>query len=344
MKKLKLLGLVIACLLATGLLSGCGEKAPETDTGAETSPPATEEQVSTYPVTIENNDTTLTYEAAPERVVVLNYDAAEIMSALGLEDRVIQLAPADNTLDVVKQEYRSAISKMPLFDEGSINYGVPGLEAILDSNPDFVYGTVYSFMAQNCGEKEDYINNGINIYASESTCVEKPTLENLYNEIITIGEIFDVRERAEEIVAGFREREAAVADAVADSETIPIFVYDYNQGDGTILTTGGSTIEDYLISLAGGKNIFDDLGKRYGSVSAEEIINRNPEYVIVTDYATDVDGQAKADSMKSASEYAEVPAVKDNKFLIVSGMLVWPNMQTLDGLETIAKALHPECF
>lgn len=345
----KKLSILLTLALLLGLLAGCSNaEAPESEPVKDTEPVQSDdrndEENSHYPVTIENNGITSTYESAPERIVAVEYPVAEILVALGLADKIVALAPSMNTIDEVMPEYQETISNIPMFPESGMNNGTPTLEAILAVEPDFVYGTSYSFYESSCGSKEDYAANGINIYATEGTYVENPTLENLYNDIENLGKIFDIEDRATELADSLRARESALIEAVAGVEERSVFVFDFDMGQGIILTTGGTTLEDYMISIAGGKNVFDSLAQQYANVSAEEIIAQNPEYVIVTNYYTSDDGQNKVDSMKNSADFQDVAAVVSDNFLILSGLAVWPSLQSLDALESIAQFLHPEAF
>lgn len=307
---------------------------------------AEEGQTGNYPVTIENNGTTITYEAAPERVVVLSYTTAEVMAALGLEDKIVALAPSMNRIDEVMDEYKDVIAEIPVFDEAGMTNGVPSLETVLSVEPDFVYGSFFSFFPVNCGAAEDYINNGIGIYAADSTWEKEKSLENLYTEIENIGMIFGVEDRAAEIVEDMRAREQAVLDAVADVEKVPVFVFDYDNGDGTYLSTGSTAYASVLVEAAGGANVFADVEDSYATVASEEIISRNPQSVICISYYTEDDGQKKIDTMKESDDFKDVDAIINDSFLSLSGLAFGASagMQSLDSLEAIAQFLHPEVF
>ncbi|MDO4355236.1 MAG: ABC transporter substrate-binding protein, partial [Clostridia bacterium] len=176
-------------------------------------------------VTIDNNDRTTSYEAAPERVVALSYSNAELLAALGLEDKVVAIFPGMYVLDDVSAEYRETVAAMPLITEG-LNRGTPNLETILDQEPDFVLGTYYNFKATSCGTPEDFETMGAHTYANEGTYVSGATLENTYNDILNLGKIFRVEERAEALVASMREQEAEIREKCAALEPVSVFVYD----------------------------------------------------------------------------------------------------------------------
>ena len=72
---------------------------------------ANSNETSHYPIEINSLNQSFVYTAAPEKIVALDYISAQILVALGLGDRIVALAPAMNTIDEVKDEYRTEISE-----------------------------------------------------------------------------------------------------------------------------------------------------------------------------------------------------------------------------------------
>mgnify|MGYP002626883781 CR=1 FL=1 len=291
------------------------------------------------PVVIENMGIETTYEQAPETAVTLSYSIAEIMVALGLQDKIVATAPSMYILDQVSEQYRDAVGALPLL-EG--DYGVPSLETVLDTNAEFVYGDAYSFYASSVGTAEDFQNAGVKIYATEGTYVSDPTFENTYNDILNLGRIFRVEDRAEVLVAELREREAAVAEKVKGLEPVPVFYYDSDTGGGVSMFTIGNTgLQLYMLELAGCKNIFDDVEGDFVFVSWEDVIERDPEYIIVCDYYGSGYAEEKIAEMKANPETAEMDAVVNDRFIVVSGLAMFPSLENTDVVEQLAEAVHP---
>lgn len=292
-------------------------------------------------VVIENNGRTTTYDSVPERVVVLSYSNAETMAALGLEDKVVAAFPGMYTLDDVLPEYQEAVAAMPFITEG-LNSGTPNLETVLDQDPDFVLGTYYNFFPVNCGAPEDYEAAGANVYAQEGTYVAGATLENTYNDILNLGQIFHVEERAQDLVAEMRAQADEITTKLAETEPVSTFVYD--SGEGTMLSIGGVGLENELLTLAGGANIFADQESRYFDASIENIIEANPSAIIVYDYSISADSEQKIEYLKSLSELSEVDAIKNDKIIVLPIYTVFPGMQNVRAIQLMAKGLHPELF
>lgn len=214
----------------------------------------------------------------------------------------------------VLPEYQEAVAAMPFITEG-LNSGTPNLETVLDQDPDFVLGTYYNFFPVNCGAPEDYEAAGANVYAQEGTYVAGATLENTYNDILNLGQIFHVEERAQELVAEMRAQADEITTKLAETEPVSTFVYD--SGEGTMLSIGGVGLENELLTLAGGANIFADQESRYFDASIENIIEANPSAIIVYDYSISADSEQKIEYLKSLSELSEVDAIKNDKIIVL---------------------------
>ena len=73
-------------------------------------------------------------------------------------------------------------------------------------------------------------------------------------------------------------------------------------------------------------------------------MTRNPEYIIIVEYFRDNEAKEKIAYLESVSELAEVTAVKNKNYIILSGVEYFPSLHNADAIETIAKKLHPALF
>lgn len=350
--KTRLIVLLLCLIVALGLCA-CGNNRnaqtssknqtnskQETETaGTNVSGEDVSDSAKNQPVVIENMGIATTYEKAPESAVALSYSIAEIMVALGLEDKIVAVAPSMYILDQVSEQYRETVGSFPLLKG---NYGVPSLETVLATNAEFVYGDSYSFSASSCGMPKDYENAGVKIYATEGTYENKPTFENTYNDIMNLGKIFRMEDRAKELVASLREREAVVKSKVSSLEPVPVFYYDSDTGGGVSMSTiGNAGLQLYMLELAGCKNIFDDADGEFIRVSWEDVIDRDPEYILVCDYYGSGYAEEKIAGLKSNPDTAAMEAVENDRFIIVPGLAMFPSLENTDVVEQIAAAVHP---
>lgn len=332
----RLIALVMSLAMALGLCACAG-------TGRQTDSPSGNDismnENGDKPVVIENMGRPTTYEKAPETAVALSYSIAEIMVALEQEDKIVAVAPSMYMLEQVSDEYRETVGSFPVL-EGS--YGVPTLETVLNTNAEFVFGDAYSFYATSVGTAEDFDAANVKIYATEGTYIKGSNLENLYNDIINAGKIFRADARAEELVAQLREREREVREKVSGLEPVRVFYFDSDSGGGVDMSTiGGIGLQNYMITLAGGENIFADEEAQFFTTSWEEVIDRDPDYIVVCDYYGEDYAKGKINELKTNPETAEMDAVKNDRFVIVPGLAMFPSLENMDVIEQIAEELHP---
>ena len=110
----------------------------------------------------------------------------------------------------------------------------------------------------------------------------------VYQDFYNLGRIFQVEDKAEEIVSAMKAQIAAVEEAVAGQEATPVFVFDMAQEEGAY--TCGNNFTSKLIEHAGGTNIFRDLDTTWATVSWETVVERAPEVIVINDYGGHLPG------------------------------------------------------
>lgn len=299
---------------------------------------------SSYPVTLGNYNQEITLEKEPERVVILTINSAEILAALGKTDNIIGIAKGHNDVQDVLPKYQEVLKDKPY--PKSLNDGIPTLEAILDMKPDMIVMNAYYFNAAKIfGTLEDYTNNGINIYANEGSYVPSCTIENTYNDVRNLGLLFNAKERAEEIVAEMQKNIKDVQEKVEGKEKKKVMSLDSLRDDMFIIS-GGIGLVNNMIEHAGGENIFKDVEKQFGGVNIEEIIARNPDIIVISEYFTETndDAKNKIDYLNSTKELSEVTAVKEGNYVIVPVIATFPGLQNINYITKLAKIIVPDAF
>lgn len=294
------------------------------------------------PVTIENYNMTTEYTQMPTSVVTLTLNSSEIISALGAGDSVVAIARNSNVLEDVLPEYQDGL-KNAEFPE-AINTGIPTLEGMLGLSPDLIVANSYYFNVPTFGTVEDYKGNNANLYITEGSYVAGCTIENTYNDIRNLGAIFGKESKAEELISDMQARIETVTEKVSDRDKVRVMAFD-SMSDDLPIIAGGTGLEQNLLELAGGENIFEDIEKQFGSVSFEEIISRDPEVIIIHDYTNEEgNAQAKIDLLKNAEELADVSAIKNDRFIVIPLFVINPGLQNVNFVEEVAQELHAEAF
>lgn len=342
----KTLALILAISMSVSLFSGCGNN-NEAKNKTSNKQVNNKDNESNNKTTSENNETNreavvinnfeqeTTYEKVPDKVICLDYSMAEILAALGLGDKIIGIEPAMNTPEELEEEYRDIIKSKKVFEDVS-------LEVLLEHEPDLILMPSYYFNMPTFGKKEDFSKAKINLYVAEGTYEKEPSVDNTYNDIENIGKIFNKEEEAKKIIEGMRAQVEAVEEKLKGIEPVSVCIYD--SGTDKAFSAGGTSLENKLVEIAGGKNIFGETKYQFLQVGWEEIIQQNPKVIVVNAYGAVDDGDKKIEYLKSLPELAEVDAVKNNRFIPITLYCTRPGIQNGKAIEIFAKGLHPEAF
>ena len=159
------------------------------------------------------------------------------------------------------------------------------------------------------------------------------SLDDIYKSIYQIGEIFGTNEKASQAVDGLKRRVAYIEARTAASADVKVFLQiDKN----SLYTIGKDSFITDLIRRGGGESLTEDVATAYPKISKETALALNPERIILSE----------SDNNREPNEvFANSPAVKNGKiFRVEADLLSRPGPRIVDGLEQIARALHPEEF
>jgi iron complex transport system substrate-binding protein len=255
---------------------------------------------------------------APSRVVSMAPSVTEILFALGLEEKVVAVTPF---CDYPPE----AQSKTHL---GGMN---PSIEQILALKPDLV-------LAPQDMIQPDLLQH-LDRLKVPTFVLHAAQLEDVLSQIQSIARLFDRSRAGDELAATIRQRTAVVRERT-QSLAHPRVLYVLNTDP--LQTVGPGSFIHQLIELAGGANIAADTSMAYPKFSLEEVLARDPE-VIIFPVGT-VEGIPDEDQQQWR-RWSSLSAVKHNRLVLVPSVLVnRPGPRIVEGLEFLAKAVHPEAF
>src|SRR5690625_513675 len=281
-------------------------------------------------LTLENYGRELVITEKPTKVLTLGPNATELFIALGLEDLVIGKS-LDNHSRAPLPEYAEAYGNIE-----ELTYGSATREAVITSGADLIYGIDWEFGGEGL-DVEELENFGITTYMNSAL-----SLEEMYKEILDLGKVFEVEEKAEAFVANQKERIAAVQEKISDQDPVDVLVYD-SGGDG-VFTVGGTNFATLLIEYAGGKNVFDDIiDKQWTTVSFEEVLARDPDVILIQDYDAPPLEQ-KVKEIKENSVLSELDSVGNENFIVNTLESVLPGNRMAYTIEMLAAEFYPALF
>jgi iron complex transport system substrate-binding protein len=285
-----------------------------------------------FPVTVKSCNREVTFDAPPARAISNDVNLTEMMLALGLRDRMVGYTGVSGwkTLD---EELRQNIAELP---ELSAQY--PTREVLLGAEPDFFFaGWNYGMKVGGEVTPETLEPLGIKTYELTESCIfvgpkAKSSMQDMYNDLLNLGLIFGVEDRAKDLVAGY---EAKLADLTAGVDrTKPLRVFVYDSGEETPFTAGAYAIPTALIEAAGGRNIMDDLDKSWATVAWEPVVERNPEVIVIVNYG-DVTAEQKIAFLEANPAFANVDAVKNDRYVVLEYVEATPGPRNIRAVEKL---------
>ena len=121
----------------------------------------------------------------------------------------------------------------------------------------------------------------------------------------------------------------------------PLRVFVYDSGEDTPFTAGRYAMPTALIEAAGGVNIMDDFEKSWATVTWEEVVERNPEVIMIVNYG-EVTAEQKRDFMMSNPAFADLDAVKNDRFVTLEYVEATPGPRNFQAIKTLAAAFWAE--
>jgi iron complex transport system substrate-binding protein len=298
----------------------------DTPTNPPPSPTATTAaQTEGFPLILEDGlGHIVTLDAPTRRIVSLAPSNTEILYAIGAGD---QLVGRDAFSDYPKEAAQIA-------DVGG-GWGDLNLETIVSLQPDLVLAAELSPPEQ----VQSLESLGLTVYLLKNPV----NLEGMYDNLLTVGQITGHQEQAAALVDSLKQRVAVIEDKLAKIETRPLVFYELDSTEPNApWTAGPGTFIDTLISMARGENLGNVLQGDWAQISVEELLTRDPDVIILGDYTW---GGVTVEDVKARAGWDILQAVKnDHVYIFDDNLVSRPGPRMVDGLEAMAKLLHPEAF
>lgn len=327
----------LAAMALTVQLAGCaaGTTPPASSVVPQTSAP----ENSHYPVTITNYNyagepVTYTYTQAPQRVVAVYQGSIESMIALGLEDHVVASYGLDNE---VKAEWQEGFAQMNY----QADVFAPDKETVTLLQPDLILSWGSLFSEKNLGDTAAWNAKGVGTYMNSNTCPGgSRTLENEYTDLLNLGKIFDVEDRAEALVAEMRQEIESTLQAVEGRPAVRTAVVE--PIGGTVTNYGANTLAGDIVTQLGGQLVQPEGSE----MSKEALVTADPEviFVVYMAYSGEDPETVMASQLAAITEdpaLASLSAVQNGRvYPVMLGDIYAAGPRTVDGIRTIAAGLY----
>ncbi|OCB43576.1 ABC transporter substrate-binding protein [Mycobacterium vulneris] len=328
---LSLLSVTLSLTVACGYPDSAGDDRAHQEAVGPTS----------YPLSIENCGVTVTFDGPPQRAVSLYQSSTEILLALGLADRMVGTS---TWFDPVLPELAADNATVPRLADND-----PGLETVLGAEPDLVTSaSAHTFTPAVVADRSRFAQLGIPTYQSPSVCTgakidgetvtrtEPLALETLFREIGELAQIFDVQQRGRDLIARLTRR-LEDKPSITEPDTTVAFWFS---GLRTPYLAGCCSAPGLYAGELGATNVFADTREDWPEVSWEALADRDPDVLVLADLnRRRVDGDAldtKVKFLESNPVTRNMSAVRDKRYVVLSGSELDPGIREIDALEKLA--------
>ena len=252
-----------------------------------------------------------------DRVISLAPNLTEIVFAVGGGDRLV-----GNTTYCDYPAEAKAIAKVG----DSLQ---PSLERIIALQPQVVF---ISTASQLEVFTQQLHNQNIAVFVTDPH-----DLEGVFRSIEHVGQILGQTEQASLLVKNLRERTNAVEQAVQHSYPLRVF---YQVSAEPLYTIGKDAFLTDLIRRAKAVSVTADVPGAWPRYSSESALAARPDAIILP-----TGGSMGAANSRVADALRDSPAAQAGRvYKINDDYLARPGPRLVDGLEAMARALHPEAF
>ena len=250
--------------------------------------------------------------ADPARIISLNPTTTDLLFAIGAGPRLVGRTEWDLWSDSVRA--------VPNLGPGLR----PNVEAVLARRPDLV---VLYASADNADAARQLRAAGVSVIS-----LKVDRISDFRRATLLLGEATGESARARAVV----DSVTATLDSVrAVTRDLPHPTVFWHIWDAPIITIGRGSYMNDLVTISGGRNVYDDVAASSPTVSIEDIVHRDPDVIIA--------GPVGAARLRASSIWRSVNAVRRGDIVVVDTMLVGrPGARLGEAAVSIARLLHPE--
>ena len=255
---------------------------------------------------------------APKRVVSLAPSITEILYAIGLNDEIVGVTEFCDYPPEAKQKAK-------------IGYAQPNIEAIVTLEPDLVLAP-RAFLRADLLAKLEQLK-------VTTFVVDPESFEEIPSRIQTVGRILNRSTAADGVAMAMRQRIAAIRSKMEAVARVRVL---YVLNSQPLITVGPGSYIHQVINVAGGSNIASQATVPYPHLNMEAVLKEDPEIIVFPI------GKAEGISLAEQQEWlrwTSLSAVKQGRLHQISAdILNRPGPRIVEGLETLARIIHPEAF
>lgn len=253
----------------------------------------------------------------PKRIVSLAPSVTETIFALGLGDRLVGVT--------TYCDYPAAAKQLPKIG----SFTNPSLEGIVAKRPDLVIGVNSATDPTKAREIERL--------GMKLRLISLDRVRDILQSIATIAKLLEAPQAGATVTNNIQSQIERIKDRVAPARRRPTLLA---VGLRPLVAVGGKNYLDELITLAGGENIAGGATQPWLNLPDEYIVAKAPQVIIEAGMGSD-----RGQPARHWRDLQSIPAVREGRiYAYPSDKILRPGPRIGEGLEEIARMIHPECF
>jgi len=293
---------------------------------------------------------------AEPRVISLIASATEIVCALGFES---QMAGRSHECDFPASVKRLPVCTSPKFEVEGLSYEIDQrVKAILQEalsvyrvdadllerlQPTHI---ITQSQCEVCAVSLKDVEQAVCQFTGSQPVVvslEPNALADVWSDIRRVASALNAPERGEELVARLRRR---MGEIVAKARTVVLRPTVACVEWIDPLMAAGNWMPE-LVEMAGGVNLFGEVGKHSPWMSWEELVEADPDVIFISPCGFDIERTMEETNLLTGKpEWDGLKAVKSNRVFVADGNQYFnrPGPRLVESLEILAELFHPELF
>ncbi len=259
---------------------------------------------------------------APTRIVSMAPNLTEILFSLGLEESIVGVTRDSDYPPAAAQKHAVG------------TFWQPNIEAVIALKPDLV-------VALDLEQQRSLAGRLIRM-GYRCLTLDISTVDDLFAAVSTVASATNRSPRAKQVLGNMKAKMAVISDKTKRKDKVKVLWVVQRE---PLRVAGRNTFINELIELAGGENAIGPTFHVYPPIGGEQVVASAPQVIIEPDMTGGDLAMQRTQAVSYWARYATVPAVVDGRIHVIDGDLVSRLSPRLgDGIEIIARCLHPEVF
>ena len=291
-----------------------------------------DEEIEALQNLVDDHGYTTSLTAYPDRIVSLAPSTTEILFAIDAGDKVVAVTDYCN----YPYNFTAWIASGNMTSVGG--FEDPNLEVIASLNPDLIL--------TSGGVQEETVETLRNL-DYKVLVLDPKNITGVLQNIELAGRATDKNAEATALMNDITSRIDAVVNKVADVTSKPQVYYEVFYSPTSLWAAGSEAWQNELIEKAGGINVFADQPLDYFQSSAEAVVVRNPDVIVLPaeGMGEETPFWGTLDEVKARPAWDSISAVQNDRlYQVDSDVIQRSGPRVADAIEQLAEFFHPELF